>query len=234
MRAQTDALSPEVAKYLLSIGLGESDRQQMRHLAERSESGTLTDEEQMEFDSYLHVGNLLAVLQSKARVALRREPPCRAELATQELVRQVWQRAEGRCEYCRLPVAAYPLPFHVNHIVAQQHGDAASLENLALACLHCNRHKGPNIAGRDPVSGEIVRLFHSQQDPWTEHFAWSGAELRARTVIGRITIQVLAINDPDFLAVREALLAETGLSPAIVAHAHLAVTQAATQRNSGR
>lgn len=75
MQAQRDALSPEVAEYLLSIEFGESDREQMRQLAERSESGALTDEEQIEFDSYLHVGNLLAVLQSKARVALRRKPP---------------------------------------------------------------------------------------------------------------------------------------------------------------
>ena len=74
MQAQSDALSPEVAEYLLSIEFGESDREQMRQLAERSESGTLTDEEQIEFDSYLHVGNLLAVLQSKARVALGRNP----------------------------------------------------------------------------------------------------------------------------------------------------------------
>jgi hypothetical protein len=75
MQAQSEALSPAVAEYLLSIGFGEIDREQMRRLAERSEAGTLTDEEQTEFDSYLHVGNLLAVLQSKARVALRREPP---------------------------------------------------------------------------------------------------------------------------------------------------------------
>jgi hypothetical protein len=98
----------------------------------------------------------------------------------QELVRQVWRRAAGRCEYCRLPSAAYPLPFHVDHIVAQQHEGPTSLENLALACLHCNRHKGPNIAGRDPVTGEIVRLFNPRQDPLTEHFAWTGAELGAR------------------------------------------------------
>ena len=75
MQAQSEALSPAVAEYLLSIEFGESDREQMRRLAERSAAGTLTDEEQTEFDSYLHVGNLLAVLQSKARVALRREPP---------------------------------------------------------------------------------------------------------------------------------------------------------------
>lgn len=54
------------------------DRCRMLHLAERSEAGTLTPEEQTEFDGYLHVGNLLAVIQSKARVALktkRRERP---------------------------------------------------------------------------------------------------------------------------------------------------------------
>ena len=46
----------------------------MEQLAELSEAGTLTDEERAEFDSYLHVGNLLAVMQSKARLALRRKP----------------------------------------------------------------------------------------------------------------------------------------------------------------
>ncbi|MGA2132660.1 MAG: hypothetical protein ABSH50_10230 [Bryobacteraceae bacterium] len=45
----------------------------MLQLAERSESGELTEEEGLEFDSYLHVGNLLAVMQSRARVALGRE-----------------------------------------------------------------------------------------------------------------------------------------------------------------
>jgi hypothetical protein len=48
-----------------------SDRQRMLQLAELSEAGTLTAEEQMEFDGYLHVGNLLAVMQSKARLALK-------------------------------------------------------------------------------------------------------------------------------------------------------------------
>ncbi len=73
MEAQTDALSTEVAQHLLSIGFGESDRDRMQQLAERSESGTLTDEEREEFDGYLHVGNLLAVMQSKARIALRQK-----------------------------------------------------------------------------------------------------------------------------------------------------------------
>jgi hypothetical protein len=130
----------------------------------------------------------------------------------QDLVRQVRQRAQGRCEYCRLPVSFYPLPFHVDHIVARQHGGPTDIENLALACLHCNRHKGPNIAGRDPATGELVRLFHPRQGKWSEHFEWRAATLAGRTAIGRITIQVLAIKDPDFLAVREALM-EEGVLP---------------------
>jgi hypothetical protein len=74
MQARGDDLSTEVAEYLLSFAFGENDRERMQQLAELSESGALTAEEQREFDSYLHVGNLLAVIQSKARAALRRRP----------------------------------------------------------------------------------------------------------------------------------------------------------------
>jgi hypothetical protein len=37
--------------------------------------GRPTDEERAEFGGYLHIGNLLAVIKSKARVALRQNPP---------------------------------------------------------------------------------------------------------------------------------------------------------------
>ena len=127
---------------------------------------------------------------------------------TRDLARKVRRRAQDRCEYCHLPASVYPLPFHADHIVARKHGGSTVLENLALACLHCNRHKGPNIAGTDPDTGEIVRLFHPRSDLWSEHFEWTGAELTGRTKIGRVTIQVLAINNADFLAMREALIQE--------------------------
>ena len=74
MHAQKDELSFEAAEFLLSIDFGEGDRQRMLQLAERSEAGTLTAEERAEFDGYLHIGNLLAVMQSKARLALKRKP----------------------------------------------------------------------------------------------------------------------------------------------------------------
>jgi hypothetical protein len=123
----------------------------------------------------------------------------------QGLIRSVWERAERRCEYCHMPASGYSGSFHADHIIARQHGGESGLENLALACLHCNQHKGPNIAGRNPETGEVVELFHPRRDRWGDHFEWSGADLIGKTTVGRATIQVLAINDPGFRAVRIAL-----------------------------
>ena len=69
--------SAETAEFLLSIAFEDGDPKRMLDLAERSEAGVLTVEEQSELDSYLHVGNFLAVLQSKARMALKKNPKLR-------------------------------------------------------------------------------------------------------------------------------------------------------------
>lgn len=74
IQAQQREISDEVARYLLSIEFDASDRERMQYLADRSETGALTHDEQAELDSYLHVGNLLAVMQSKARVVLGYKP----------------------------------------------------------------------------------------------------------------------------------------------------------------
>jgi hypothetical protein len=52
---------------------------------------------------------------------------------------------------------------------------------LALACFACNNHKGPNIAGVDQNTGDVIRLFHPRRDNWEEHFEWRGASLVGRT-----------------------------------------------------
>lgn len=111
-----------------------------------------------------------------------------------ELVRLVWRRADSCCEYCRLPQAFIPLPFEIDHIIALKHRGPTIAANLALACSACNNHKGPNIAGIDPISGAIVRLFHPRRHKWTWHFRWDGPILVGRTPIGRTTIEVLEIN----------------------------------------
>jgi len=102
----------------------------------------------------------------------------------------------------------HPAPFQIDHIVARQHGGTSTVDNLALACIHCSRFKSPNIASVDPDSGEIVRLFHPRRDTWREHFLWDGPELKALTQIGRVTISLLLINDPELVAVRKALQEE--------------------------
>ncbi len=125
--------------------------------------------------------------------------------ALRSLVRR---RAGDVCEYCRLPQAAARIVrFHVEHIVARQHGGRTEPDNLALACSYCNFQKGPNIAGLDPASGQLVPLFHPRRDRWTDHFAWEGAALVGRTPVGRATVELLAINNWQRVQVRENLQA---------------------------
>jgi hypothetical protein len=124
------------------------------------------------------------------------------------VVQLVWRRAENRCEYCRLPQAFDETPFQVDHVIARKHGGSDSDGNLALACMACNNHKGPNIAGLDPQSGQLMRLFHPRSDSWSEHFAWAGPVLEGITPIGRTTIAVLGINFPYRIELRSALVAE--------------------------
>jgi 5-methylcytosine-specific restriction endonuclease McrA len=109
--------------------------------------------------------------------------------------RQVRLRAGNRCEYCRLPQERDRFfSFHVEHIIAQQHGGSDDLTNLALACHHCNLHKGPNLAGIDPDTGQMVPLFNPRTQRWEDHFDWDDAWILGRTPVGRATVRVLAMN----------------------------------------
>jgi len=76
----------------------------------------------------------------------------------------VRRRADDVCEYCGLRQEQEPLPFHVEHIIPRQHGGADATDNLALACHHCNLHKGSDLAGLDPESGQLTRLFNPRAD----------------------------------------------------------------------
>jgi hypothetical protein len=124
------------------------------------------------------------------------------------LARLVWTRADSTCEYCRIPKQFDAAPFHIDHVIARQHRGTSTDENLALACFQCNTFKGPNIAGIDPESGALTRLFHPRQDRWEEHFEWRSAVLLGRTAVGRTTISVLEINALARVRLRESLIAE--------------------------
>jgi len=70
---QTDEqeLTPDAARYLLSMRLPSGDEDRVNELSAKARAGSLTDSERQELDSYLHVGSLLAVMQSKARRLLK-------------------------------------------------------------------------------------------------------------------------------------------------------------------
>lgn len=123
--------------------------------------------------------------------------------ATREFVRE---RAEFRCEYCRLPQAYAPaVQFHVEHIRARQHRGADDPDNLALACPRCNSFKGPNLTTHDPQTDDQVSVFNPRLHPWHEHFAFDGVLIVGRTPIGRATVALLNMNEEERLRVRQAL-----------------------------
>jgi hypothetical protein len=115
LEAQKRDISPELARYLLSIEFTDSDRERIGYLAERSSSGTLTPDEEAEYDSYLHVANVLAIMQSNAWSSEKAADP----FVSPDLISYIWSRAGHRCEYCHLPSAGYPLPLDIDRLRPQ-------------------------------------------------------------------------------------------------------------------
>lgn len=130
-----------------------------------------------------------------------------------KLRRLIRQRAHGRCEYCLIPEAAVFALHEVDHIVAEKHGGETEADNLALSCVFCNKHKGSDLTSIDPVTGEIVPLFHPRRDRWTEHFCIVEGRIEPRSSTGRVTVRLLQFNHPDRIEERELLVAAEMLQP---------------------
>lgn len=123
------------------------------------------------------------------------------------LRRSVRDRAGNRCEYCGLRQEHAPLALYtIDHIIPKKHGGSDDLLNLAFACYHCNIHKGPNLAGIDPDSGEMVALFNPRRQVRPDHFVREGAFIVGRTPVGRTTVRVLVMNAPERVELREKLI----------------------------
>jgi hypothetical protein len=120
----------------------------------------------------------------------------------------VRERAGNRCEYCQLSQRyAEVVRFHIEHIRARQHGGDDDPANLALACPHCNRFKGPNLTSVDPETATLVPLFHPRLDSWHDHFVLDEVVIVGLTPIGRATVRLLRMNADDRRKVRAALRA---------------------------
>jgi 5-methylcytosine-specific restriction endonuclease McrA len=125
------------------------------------------------------------------------------DASTREFVRR---RAGGRCEYCLLSQEYSELTHHIEHIVAKQHGGSDDASNLALACHRCNLHKGPNLTAIDPVTREVVPLFHPRNSDWAEHFVLERERIVGITAVGRPTVELLAVNDARRVELRTQIL----------------------------
>jgi len=115
------------------------------------------------------------------------------------------KRAGWRCEYCHVPADRVSLSVHVEHVISRQHGGGDEDDNLAIACARCNLLKGPNIAGIDPTTGRIVRLFNPRKDVWGHHFRLAAGKLSGLTAIGRTTVELLDWNNSNSVRLRQVL-----------------------------
>ena len=71
---------------------------------------------------------------------------------SEELRAEVARRAGGRCEYCLIHELEVGFTHQVDHIVSRKHGGESTSDNLAYACVICNRYKGTDIAAIDQSS----------------------------------------------------------------------------------
>ena len=121
-----------------------------------------------------------------------------------ELQRQVRDRFANCCAYCCTAEALTVSTFEFEHITPRSAGGESVLENLCLSCPSCNRYKAQRQNATDPLTEEMVSLFHPQLQAWTDHFAWSedATEIIGLTPIGRATITALKMNRPQMIRVR--------------------------------
>lgn len=128
------------------------------------------------------------------------------------LIRLVWRRAHDCCEYCQMPQAFDRTPFEIDHIRSEKHRGPTVAGNLCLSCFYCNSFKGSDISSIDEATRKLTPLFNPRRHKWSRHFRWEVPYLIGVTPIGRITVELLKINDPFRIELREELIAE-GLFP---------------------
>jgi hypothetical protein len=124
------------------------------------------------------------------------------------LRREVAQRAQRLCEYCRSPEAFSLDTFTIDHIRPVADSGSNESDNLAFACHNCNNRKQDDTSALDPISSQLVPLFHPRRDRWSDHFRWSDDVLTIVpiTATGRATVARLQLNRTGAVNVRRALL----------------------------
>ncbi len=123
---------------------------------------------------------------------------------SKELRQRVAEQAHHRCGYCLTAEAIVGAPMELDHLIPESLGGPTEEPNLWLACSLCNDCKADRVAGLDPESGEVVRLFDPRRQSWVEHFCWTaeGDRIVGRTPCGRATVAALNLNRPVLVHAR--------------------------------
>lgn len=123
--------------------------------------------------------------------------------------RQVFERANGNCEYCKNQQEYSTAPFSVEHIVALSNRGSNDVGNLALSCPACNAHKYTKQAALDPLIRKVVPLFNPRTQVWEEHFVWdeTRTQVLGLTPTGRATVKCLKMNRIESVNLRMVLVA---------------------------
>ncbi len=121
-------------------------------------------------------------------------------------LRQLLQQSDnGTCVYCQTTEANTGQALTVDHIVPVVEGGETIFANVCRACHRCNQGKGERTRAVDPLTSEIIALFHPRQQHWSEHFTWdqSGTRLFGLTATGRATIVALDMNNALIVFARQ-------------------------------
>jgi HNH endonuclease len=130
----------------------------------------------------------------------------RRRVIPRESQAHVRRRAQYLCEYCHTAEQWQYVPFTVDHVLPLAEGGTDALDNLALACFHCNRRKASRLTAIDPITGEVAPLFNPRRHLWSDHFIWSadGLYIIGLTAIGQATLAALGINRERVINIRAA------------------------------
>ncbi|MDI3286159.1 HNH endonuclease signature motif containing protein [Polyangium sp. 15x6] len=118
--------------------------------------------------------------------------------------RRVRERARNRCEYCRISQESQEATFHVDHVQPRRDGGPTALDNLALACVSCSLRKGARTSAVEPLTSASVPLYDPRSSHWEDHFCFdSELVIQGKTAIGRATVELLRMNRPLAMAIRQ-------------------------------
>lgn len=112
------------------------------------------------------------------------------------------------CAHCHTAEQWQYVAFNIDHVVPLVAGGADTPDNVALACFHCNRRKSGHMVATLEAMPDVP-LFDPRRHVWTQPFAWApdGERIVGRTAIGRVTVDLLAMNRDRVIAIRRADIA---------------------------